>query len=986
MAGRRPTVSTIPPGVPFVDALAAGILARHGSEQLDLARVTMLLPTRRACIALRDAFLRGSGGGALLLPRIMPLGDVDADEAEPGAEEAFADAEVPPAISDLRRRLLLTRLVLIGGGDFARVDQAARLAGELARLLDQVETERLSFDALAGLVPDDYAEHWQKTLAFLRIVTAEWPGVLAERGLIDPGARRTLMLERLTERWRAAPPADPVIAAGSTGSIPATADLLAVVARLPAGEVVLPGLDRDADDATWEAIDESHPQFGLKRLLDRLEVDRDRVADWPLAEGIAATHPARAEVLFTALRPAATTDAWRSASPPADAALAGIERIDCPGPQEEAGVIALTLRAALDGDGRTAALVTRDRALARRVAAELRRWDIEVDDSGGQPLADTAPGSFLRLTAALVTEGAPPLALLAALKHPLAAGGLKPGAFRARVRAFEHAVLRGPRPGAGFEGVAAALKSAETATPALRRWFDRLAEAARPFAALIGEANAELEALARAHLAFAERLAASDTDGGAERLWRGDAGEAAAAFFSELVEAAEELPPLPGRDYAAVLDGLMEGRVVRARYGRHPRLHIWGPLEARLQHADVMVLGGLNEGSWPPEAVADPWMSRPMRARFGLPAPERRIGLAAHDFVQCAAAPQVLLTRAQKVEGAPAVPSRWLARLDTLLAGWERGARRDAEAPWLGWQALLDRPKREEEERIAPPAPRPPLDARPRRLPVTAIETWRRDPYAIYARYILGLEPLDPIDADPGAAERGSFIHDALDRFVRAFDEALPDDAYDRLVAFGREAFGDALARPDVWAFWWPRFERIARWFVDSERERRAGLAGLWSEVRGARSFDGPAGRFTLSAKADRIERHADGGLVVIDYKTGGTPSKADVRLGLSPQLPLEAAIAAAGGFDGVPAGDIGALAYWRLTGGEPVTEVVEFDDATALAEAAADGLARMISAFDDPETPYHARPDPGKAPRFSDYGHLARVREWSDAGEESEP
>ena len=400
MAERRFKVSTIAPGVPFVDALATGVLARRGGEPLALVGVTLLLPTRRACLALRDAFLRRSGGGAMLLPRIMPLGDLDVDEAEPGAEEAVMASggdEIPPAISELHRRLLLTRLILKwgnGGGAFGRADQAARLAGELARLLDQVQTQRLSFDALAGLVPDDYAEHWQHTLAFLKIVTAHWPGVLAERGLIDPAARRNLMLEALAGRWRAAPPADPVIAAGSTGSIPATADLLAVVARLPHGEVVLPGLDRDADDETWEAIDETHPQHGLKRLLERIGIERDQVTDWAHAGAIAATHRGRAKLLFAVLRPAET---WRAEPPPPDDAIAGIERIDCPSPQDEAGVIALRMREALDEEGRTAALVTRDRTLARRVAAELRRSGVEIDDSGGQPIADTAPGSFLRL-------------------------------------------------------------------------------------------------------------------------------------------------------------------------------------------------------------------------------------------------------------------------------------------------------------------------------------------------------------------------------------------------------------------------------------------------------------------------------------------------------------------------------------------------------------------------------------------------------------
>ncbi len=975
----RCKVSTIPPGVPFVDALAAGLLGGGAA----LAEVVVLLPTRRACLALREAFLRLSGGGALLLPRMMPLGDVDPDDIEPGADDAppaVAEEEIPPAIPDLERRLILTRLIVKRGGAFARADQAVRLAGELARLLDQVETERLSFDALAGLVPADYAEHWEQTLEFLGIVTAHWPGILAERGLIDPAERRNRALDTLAARWRAAPPEHPVVAAGSTGSIPATADLLTVIAGLPRGEVVLPGLDRESDDAVWDAIYESHPQFGLKRLLARLGIDRAQVADWPLARGVEPPLEGRAALLNAALRPADATDRWCDLEPPPDATLDGLERIDCAEPQEEARVIALKMRAALEDEGTTAALVTRDRALARRVAAELLRWDIAVDDSGGQPLADTAPGSFLRLTAALVAEDAAPVPLLAALKHPLAAGGLAPGAFRAQVCALERAVLRGPRPGSGFSGLTRALRAAR-APAKLRRWLDRIAAAAEPFAGLVGRDSVALADLAAAHLAFAEALAASDGEDGASRLWKGDAGEAAAAFFTELIESAGALPPLAGRDYAALVDGLIEGRVARPRYGRHPRLNIWGPLEARLQHADVMILGGLNEASWPPEAGADPWLSRPMRAEFGLPAPERRIGLSAHDFVQCAAARRVVLTRSQKVEGTPVVPSRWLARLDNLLHGWHKGERFAAAPTWRAWQGLLDRP--EDIRPTDPPAPRPPVEARPRKLSVTRIETWRRDPYAIYARHILELEPLDPIDADPGAADRGQFIHNALDRFVRAYPESLPDDAYERLLACGRKAFGDALDRPGVRAFWWPRFERIAAWFIAAERARRDGLAAIASEVIGRLKIEAPAGAFTLTAKADRIERRAAGGLVVIDYKTGGVPSGREVERGLSPQLPLEAAIAQAGGFAHLPAESVDEIAYWRLTGGEPAGEQRPVPGKAAdLAADALAGLERLVAEFDDAATPYLAVPDPDQEPRFNDYAHLARLGEWAGGGD----
>lgn len=986
-------VYTIPPGQPFLDTLAAGILDEAGGDPLALARVTVLLPTRRACRALREAFLRLGEGRPLLLPRLSPLGDLDSDalslslEDIPGLPEAL---EIPPALSPLRRQLLLARLVLRAPGMAASPDQAARLAAELARLLDQVQTEGLSFDRLGTLVPDDYAAHWQITLEFLKIVTEAWPAIRAEEGALDPAERRNRVLDAQARLWQARPPDDPVIAAGSTGSIPATARLLKVVAGLPRGAVVLPGLDRDMDEASWQALDETHPQYGLARLLETLGVGRPEVALWPVRRPGGAA-PARARLLGEALRPAATTEGWRALAGLEEAALDGVIRLDCPTPQEEAGAIALMMRHALETPGRTAALVTPDRTLARRVAATLARWGIRVDDSAGRPLSDTAVGAFLRHVARCAAEAAAPVPLLALLKHPLAAGGMRPERFRARVRQLERAVLRGPRPARpGLEGLADALRRAAPELPAqaarheaLCAWFAELERRVGPwFAAFAGSGMRPLVDWLRDHVAVAEALAASDAESGAERLWRHDDGEAAAAFLNELRDAAADFPPVAGRHYPALFEALMAGRVVRPRYGLHPRLQILGLLEARLVLADLTILGGLNEGTWPPDPAADPWMSRPMRKAFGLPSPERQIGLTAHDFAQAANAPEVALTRAERVDGTPTVPSRWLLRLDTVLRALGADGRLGLARSWTDWAEALDRPERVRPS--APPAPRPPLSARPRWLSVTEIETWMRDPYAIYARHVLRLRRLDPVDAPLGAADRGQFVHRALDAFLRAHPDHLPPDPVPALIDCGRAAFGEALEQPDVWAFWWPRFRRIAEWFVAVEQARRAEARPLATEVTGTLRIDGPHGPFTLSATADRIDRRADGSLAIIDYKTGTPPKPAEVALGFAPQLPLEAAIAAAGGFPGVPAAPVGELMFWRLSGGDPAGEIKPVQgDIAALAATAQAGLESLVRIFDDPTTPYVSQPRPDRAPRYSDYAHLARVAEWSGGGGE---
>jgi ATP-dependent helicase/nuclease subunit B len=435
-------------------------------------------------------------------------------------------------------------------------------------------------------------------------------------------------------------------------------------------------------------------------------------------------------------------------------------------------------------------------------------------------------------------------------------------------------------------------------------------------------------------------------------------------------------------EYPATLEALLQPIAVRPRFGRHPRLFIWGPLEARLQRADRTILGGLSEGIWPAEPEPDPWMSRPMRARFGLPPLERRIGLAAHDFVQAAMAPEVALTRSIRVEGTPTVPARWLLRLEALLAASGIAGGLSFPAGIEAWSARLDKPQRFTPTR--PPRPCPPVSLRPRQLSVTRIGTWMADPYAIYARHVLRLRKLDPIDAEIGPAARGTLVHQILDRFVAQYPDVLPPDGEIRLRALAAEAFRQAsAARPAVWAYWRPRLERIARWFLEQEQRRRAdGARPLRTEVEGALTIAGPAGPFLLTATADRIDRLSDGSLAIVDYKTGLLPPRSEVAQGISPQLPLEAAMAEAGGFEGVPAGAVGELAFWRITGGREPGEVCEIalgGEARQLAAEALEGLAQLIATFDDPATAYEPVPWPERAPRFSDYRHLARIDEWSD-------
>lgn len=955
MTDGRPAVYTIPAGSAFVDALAAGLLARHGDDPLSLARLTLLLPTRRAARAMRDGFLSASHGKPLLLPRFGALGDVDEDQelAAGGAEASLAET-LPPAIPSLRRRLLLTQLVEKHAG--VSPAAATQLAAELARLLDQLHTEEVPLSALADLVPADLAAHWQVIVNFLKMLEQPWDDILDIEGAIDPAARRVAALHDLARRWTETPPPHPVIAAGSTGSQPATAALLATIARLPDGAVVLPGLDQDLDDASWRQLGPEHPQFGLKQLLDRLEIDRADVTPWP---GTTPEAGPRAILLREALRPAETTEAWADLPRLAPDTLDGLARVDCPDPQAEAGAIALLMRKALaDGVGRCA-LVTPDRALARRVTAALARWDIDVDDSAGRPLKQTAPGALLCLVAEMIAAEAAPVPLLAVLNHPLVQAGRTPEVFGPAVRKLEKDRLRGPRPAAGFD----ALKHDN---PAVALLVAELGEATAPLAGMM-QGRHLLTDLIAAHVALAEWLS-RDADGRV-RLWDGEAGEQAAEFVASLRQSAVALPPQPGHEYAGLFAMLIADEVIRPRAGAGGPLAIWGPLEARLQHADLLILGGLNEDTWPTTGRHDPWLSRPMRARLGLPTPERRIGQQAHDFAQLASAANVVLTRAQKVDGAPTVASRWLLRMDQLLRASDLAWDRQLPADLLDWHLRLSQP--ETVEPVKPPEPRPPVAARPTRLSVTRIETWLRNPYAIFASEILRLKPLDPLDQDPGAAERGTAVHDALAKFVAAHPDALPEDAMDELRRLGEIAFDDLLERPGFKAFWWPWFERAMARFLTLEAERRAAFRPLATEVKGSLDVAG----FELAAKADRIDGNDDA-VELIDYKTGSVPSNKDIAAGLSPQLPLEVAIARAGGFANVPAAREVSAANWPI---QPRADRLRpLKDVEQLADEALDGLRALVKEFAKPDTPYLACPRPDAAPSYNDYDLLARQPEWS--------
>jgi ATP-dependent helicase/nuclease subunit B len=947
----------IPAGIGFANALATGLLERVKDNPLGLAEMQILLPTRRACRTLQQAFLRESEGKALLLPRLQPLGDLDADELL-----LSAGITIPPAVTARQRQLLLAQLISQHQHGLPAA-QYLLLAKAFARLLDDAALEDVPLDNLTTLVTGELAGHWQTTLNFITPLRAHWQGELDRLQLCDIATRRNLLLKAQADAWRERPPVTPVILAGSTGALPAIVTVMQSILTLPAGEIVLPALPAASEVATWwDKVEDTHPLAELKNLLEKLGVAHADVGLWPAA-------PERENgLLHHALRPATTSDQWAKQPTLQTKTIA---RLDCVNEQEEASTIALIMREVLEQPERTALLITPDRNLGRRVASALQRWGLQVDDSAGTPLQKTESAVFLRLVLRYVLQPQDPVALLALLKHPMLTAGLPMGLARSHAQTIELEALRRRPPIRNLPSMAMLL-------PDLADWLSKISTALQPLAHGLAKASLTLPELLQALITSAEALAQTESKPGSERLWRGEAGRTLADWASELLEAKDipiSITPADAEDY---LLALQADTVVRARYGEHPRLTILGPVEARLQQADCVILAGLNEGIWPAPPEPDPWLSRPMRAELGLKSPEARLGQEAHDFYSHAASSNVIITRAIRQEGTPTLPARWLRRLDIVL----QGQYASLAADYLALARALD--AADTVKPALPPAPTPPAAARPRKLSVTQLEKLLQDPYAIYAQKVLRLKKLDPLDIEPGAAERGNFYHEVLHKFVKAYPAALPANSRALLLELG-----DKLITEQGYAehkkLWWPRFERMIDWFLAAEATRRTHANPLETEVEGALTL---SNGFLVTAKADRIDRTHTGKLAVLDYKTGSLPTQKQQEAGFSLQLPLEGAMAQSGGFKRIPAAKVQELTFWQLTGGNPAGKILSFRPKSTPEQSIKDAVAQVEALTDiyaRSDTPYYAEPDAAHPPRFSDTRHLARWKEWALLGDEED-
>ena len=935
--GSGPRWFTVAPHRPFLDDLAHaldGAFSDGGPEAL--AEAVVFTPTRRAARALAEAFVRTASERAVLLPQIRALGDLD--EGEPPFEPGELALDLPPAITPLRRRFELARLVAANAHLFERPLDAAgalELADALASFLDSVQIEEVVDPArVESLVEGDLARHWRRSADFLAIATKAWPARLEELGLLDVNARRIALLRALAGQWRARPPERPLVVAGITNAAPAMAELLQAAAEAPRGCVVLPGLDLDLAETAWEQVSDAHPQGGLKRLLDQAGVARGAVRPWPAPEALAdqARARSRRRVVNEALRPADATADWlktiaelrrqgeRDGVDPIAEGLKGLSLVVTRAEEETAEAAALMLRETLETPGRTAAMITPDPALARRVSAHLARWDVSVDSSAGAPLAELGAGVLIGLVVRAVVEPLEPATLLAIVKHPRVRLGLDTETLERARRRLERRGLRGARPRSWdelavrltprpSEDAVAVVASVEAAQALLQAFREALDLAAAPFR----EGFASPAIAARALAEALEQLAA-DAEGRPGRLWGAADGEAAAELLAGLMQEGDALPECSPAAFAQVVRSLLASAAVRSDGASHPRLRILGLIEARLIGADRLVLAGLEEGVWPRPAETDPLLSRPMRAQLGLPSPERRIGSAAHDFAQSACAPEVILLTSERRGGQPAVMSRWLWRLRTLARGAGLDLPRRDEA--VAWARVLSAPSAEPPSSLKPalrPAARPPVAARPTQFSVTDVEKLVRDPYAVYARKVLGLRQLERPDERIEARARGTAIHAAFERFGAGWPLPSTEDAGAVFADFYMQALRDQGAPYSLLAREAVLSVRAGEWVAEMERERRGACREVLVEHQGVVTL----GDTTLTCRADRIEVTA-AGVHVLDFKTGRIPTDKEVRTDFAPQLTLTAAILMNGGFEGLGQMTPGDLVYLQVNGRRP--------------------------------------------------------------------
>ncbi|MEZ5690757.1 MAG: double-strand break repair protein AddB [Rickettsiales bacterium] len=969
---------TLPPNINFLYELVKYILTNY--KGTDLINLLVLLPNRRSCRVMRDIFLDCADGKPLLLPRILGIGDIEEEIFFPDILDISLDACRP--IDKTRRHFLLTKLVADfhdKGEKGHNISQSVELARELAGLIDEVHRNRIDLTKLSTLVPDNLASHWQMTLDFLSIISDSWQKILENDNVVDPAHYHVTLLSSVCKLWENNPPTYPVIAAGSTGSQPAVADLLKVIASLPNGKVILPHLDKNMGDTDWEIIGKTHPQYTLKDLLGRMKISRVDVGY--LCEP--STDSSHMEDYIRAIfLPAESTAFWKNIELPPPEALSGIGFLETESEFDEALSIAISMREVLETPSKTGVLITNDRKLARMVSNQLWRFGIAIDDSAGSKLADCPQGCFLRLCADMIACRASPVKLLALLRHPLAAGGMSPAKCRKLSRELELLLLRGVRVEKSISGLLEAAVSNERISDDLINFLTIFEEKSRKFFEFfITESKgkiqkAKFEELLAEHIRFATWLASTDEKNGDDILWENEAGKAMSDVITGWLAQSDIFPMTDPMIYPFLFDSLLADETYRPFLNIHPRLHILSPVEARLQNYDYVILGGLNEGVWPQNQKTDSWMSRAQRDELGLPPHEKIIGQGAHDFSGWLFAKEVLLTRAKKDSGVPTMPSRWWVRMTTLLSSRhpEKFRGMSKYSYFAKAKEYIEKPANI--DLISAPSPRPPISSRPNKLPVTAVDKWIKEPYYIYARYILNLKKLDDLDRQPNSADFGIMVHKVMEKFNKDYQGKInKNDIRGYILGLFEAELKEFANKPSVVCLWRPRFIAVIDWLASQEESRRKNVNSvIYSEVNSSYSCDIDDKKFTLTARIDRLELLEDGSYILVDYKTGNIPKQSDIKKGEANQLPLSSFIVKNGDCYAnsikLKNSDVSRMEYWRIVPDKTEINVANTDADKAMCE-----FVNLTREFNNEDMPYKVREFSDDA--YNDYEHLIRRSEW---------
>ena len=905
-------------GISFSDNLAEilvnHLLQEYADNPLDMAKVWIILPTKRACLKVKNTFLEKATNRNLLLPKLYPLYELE-----------MLDSDIPPAVEKTERLLLLTKLCR-AKPSIHTMDKALKMAISLGELLDLSYQFNLDLTKLDELVSfNQFATHWQQTVQFLDILHTHWPNILKERSKIDPMDRCVRQINQLTCKIKNNEIPNPIVLAGFEDVFPALTELIKAVSSQEKNLVF--------QDGFVPTHDSKIKPYRVKTTLQE-----------------------------NAVIEALTKENWQAESVSKDS-FKNVHLITAKTQTQEALTIALLLRKALEKPDQTAALVTTDRTLARQVISEMKRWNITLDDSAGTPLNHTPIGEYLLLIAQL---GCDPSGqnYLSLLKHPLACDGMMPSELRQLVQKTEKT-----------------LREKNTA------WHMDLHTDFTSWIKLFkNNFLTDFNTILNQHISLAETLAQSADKSAPERLWNDEAGTAAFQLLSDLKNMAYIVEKIEPDAYPEILKILMQQVSVRHKYGTHPRLDILGPIEARFHHADVCIIGGLNEGTFPAQPETGPWLNRPMRTQLGLPLPEVKIKELAMDFAHSCCSQEVYLTRAQKVDGAQTVPSRFLERLKAVAQINEI----DFHETQAQLASLIDLPT--EFDTPIRPAPKPPITDRPQKISVTQVETWRVNPYAIYARYILRLFPLPALENQPKHAIFGTLIHQVLHDFLDAHPYSTDKK---ELITMANNIFENSnLSNPDK-ALLRIKFEHIAAFIIEQQQYAHQ-IKKVYPEEKAFVDFQINNQSFRLEGTADRIDLMKDNTIRLVDYKTYqssllGTKS---VKEGMAPQLALEALILKNGGIPALTDKPINTLTYWFLSNKEKESYVKNIltteQEISDLLDTTKDGLYRIISAFQNPETAYEVYPSPQmtnktQKDKYDDYAHLARRQEWTTDEEDSE-